>query len=269
MQLKIWQANKVIQADPLPRATDDPRWGSQSNNFDMKTKSHIEITEAIFREAMECRMCFKQGIVEPAFIDVAQPRWIGPDYSTATTKVLIVSLNPGAGRTPEKKHSNVLFRKTLYDYKDGIISLKSLFTFQKEYIPRWGTPSGRFVKFYIDGMRLKLDEIALANIAWCADAKNKWPEAMLSQCFHLHTSRLIASVNPDVIILSATGTHKYAAQIEHLVPGCKLICTLHYAHRKGKDTEDQELKRIRKEITSMQKKVIPNKPIQPTAFDRR
>jgi hypothetical protein len=235
----------------------------------MKTKTHFKIPESIFRVAMKCRKCFKQGIAESAFIDVAQPRWIGTNYFTATIKILIISLNPGAGRTSEKKRINVFFRKALYDYRDGIKSLKNLFTFQEEYIPKWGTPSGRFMKFYIDGMGLKLGEVALTNIAWCADAKNKWPESMLSQCFHLYTSRLIASISPDVIILSGTGTHKYATQIEHLVPGCKLICTLHYAHRKGKDAEDQELKRVKKEIMSVQRKLIPNHRLQRTASGRR
>ncbi len=219
-----------------------------------ETAKQWQPIEAIFHESMKCRKCFVQGLAESAFIDVAQPRWMGPRYFGASVKVLIISLNPGAGNTPEKQRLHVPFRQVLHAYRDGRKTCQDLFAFQRQYIPRWGTPPGRFVRFYMDGMGLTLDEVALANIAWCADAKNKWPGSMLSLCFHLHTGRLVAAIRPDVAILSGSGTHKYATEIERLVPRCRAVCTLHYAHRKNRDAERAELQRVRNEIMSAREK---------------
>lgn len=219
----------------------------------MKSDKRWQATEAIFREAMKCRQCFDRGIAKPSLIDVAQPRWIGPRYFDASLRVLVVSLNPGAGNTAEKQRLNRPFRQVMYDYRDGSKTLQDLFAFQRQYIPQWGTPSGRFVRFYMDSMGFVLDKVALANIAWCADGNNKWPESMLSQCFQLFTRRLIIAVSPDIAILSGSGTHKYAPEVERLVPGCKAVCTLHYAHRKGRDAELAEFKRVRNLILSLSK----------------
>ncbi|MCF8112014.1 MAG: hypothetical protein K9J85_11060 [Desulfobacteraceae bacterium] len=210
--------------------------------------------EEIFRRAMKCRKCFSDGIAERAYVDVAQPRWIGPGYFDAAVRVLVVSLNPGAGNTPEKQFSHIPFRKILYEYRDGRKTLPELFEFQRQYIPQWGSPPGRFVGFYMDGMGLDLDKVALTNVAWCADAKNKWPAKMLRQCFQLQTGSLIAALDPDITILSGSGTHRFRPELERLVPACKIITTLHYAHRKGRDLEDKELRRVRKEIKSARKK---------------
>jgi hypothetical protein len=210
--------------------------------------------EKVCREAVPCRRCFEQNLVQAAHIDIAQPRWIGPQYFAASVRVLIVSLNPGAGNTPEKQRSNVPFRQVLHDYRDGRKTLRDLFEFQRQYIPRWGTPPGRFVRFYMDGLGLTLDEIALANIAWCADARNKWPGPMLSQCFRFHTGNLVAAIRPDVAILSGSGTHRYAPEIGGLVPTCRVVCTMHYAHREGKDAERTELQRVRNEIASARRR---------------
>jgi hypothetical protein len=168
--------------------------------------------------------------------------------------VLIILLNPGAGNTPEKQRLNVPFRQVLHDYRDGRKTREDLFAFQRQYIPRWGTPPGQFVRFYMDSMGLTLDKVALANIAWCADAKNKWSRSMLSQCFHLHTGKLIAAIRPDVAILSGLGTHKYATEIEQLVPRCRTVCTLHYAHRKNRGAERAELHRVSNKIMSVRAK---------------
>jgi len=112
----------------------------------------------------------------------------------------------------------------------------------------------------MDGMGLNLDEVALANIAWCAAAKNKWSNQMFSQCFQMHTAKLIVAIRPDVIILSGAGTHRYASEIGKLVPTCRVISTIHYAHRKGKDVERKELIQVRKIIASARESHLKQKP---------
>ena len=219
-----------------------------------------EAIESIFRETMKCRKCFDQGFAKPTSVDVAQPRWIAPGYLNSAVKVLIISLNPGAGNTPKKQRANGPFRQILHDYKDGRKPLQNLFAFQRKYILSWGTPSGRFVKFYMAGMGLDLDEVALANIAWCAAAKNKWSSQMFSQCFRKHTAKLIVAIRPDVIILSGSDTHRYASEINKLVPTCRVISTIHYAHRKGKEVERKELMQVKKIIASARESHLKQKP---------
>ncbi|MFO8083345.1 MAG: hypothetical protein R6U27_03390 [Desulfobacterales bacterium] len=63
----------------------------------MPSDTEWQAIEAIFSKAMKCRKCFSGGIAEAAYVDVAQPRWIGPGYFDAAVRVLVVSLNPGAG----------------------------------------------------------------------------------------------------------------------------------------------------------------------------
>ena len=193
---------------------------------------------------MECRRCFDQSWAKPALIDVAQPRWIGPRYFEARVKILVTALNPGAGKMREREDEE--FRQTLYDYRDGKRTREDLFAFQKEDIPRWSL--GRFESFYLKGMGLCLDEIALANIAWCADVNNKWPSQMLSKCFELHTCALIKILEPHVVVLSGSGIHKYGDEIRSLISNCRIIPTLHYAHRKGHKDEQEELQRVRDAI---------------------
>ena len=116
----------------------------------------------------------------------------------------------------------------------------------------WGSPPGRFVKFYLEGMHLNLEEVAFANIAWCAEANNQYPSAMLNLCFNRHTKRLIQILSPNVIVLSGSNTYRFSKEIGMSLPHTTLIPTLHYAHRKGKVKEQQELERVRAQIAATQ-----------------
>jgi len=202
----------------------------------------------IFKKAMDCHTCFDNGVAERALIDLAQPRWIGRRYFNVHPKVIIVTLNPGAGNSPEKRELNSSFLQILRDYKNDKKSLQELFDFQGNYIPKWGNPSGKFLKFYTK-MGLEMENIVLANVAWCADAKNKWSTKMLATCFNKHTKELIEIINPDIAILSGSGTHKFDKKIKDALPTWNIIKTLHYAHREGKTREKEELERVKEEIS--------------------
>lgn len=210
--------------------------------------------DEIFNESMKCRKCFEQKLAESAFIDVAQPRWIGTDYFKSHPRILIITRNPGPGGKG-KQEENTEFKKILYDYRDGKKTLMALFTFQKEYIPKWGK-SGKFVKFYMNGIGLDLNEIALANIAWCADSRSKPPSEMLSQCFAINTSKLIQAIKPNIIILSGSETREYYSNIEEITPDTNIIETYSYAYfekPQNYDLEQTELQRVREEIARFNK----------------
>jgi hypothetical protein len=51
----------------------------------------------IYRTACTCRVCFLATGLQPASIDKAQPRWVGPDYWDAGKRILAVMTIPGSG----------------------------------------------------------------------------------------------------------------------------------------------------------------------------
>ena len=225
----------------------------QKNRINHEQKDWDEV-EKLFKDALNCQTCFHNGIAKKALIDLAQPRWIGSNYFQSESRVIIVSLNPGAGNSPEKRSPNEAFRQVLLDYKNGEATIKNLFDFQRQCIPKWGKPPGKFIKFYTEGMGLRLNDIALSNVAWCADAKNNWPPAMLSTCFKKYTSKLLKITKPDIIILSGAGTHKFGSKINVTGQHCEVIKTLHYAHREGYERETKELERVKHEIAYIKSK---------------
>ena len=232
----------------------------------MDNQTQWAAIDETFRRAMACRACFDDGLAEAALIDIAVPRWIGPTYFTARPRVLIVALNPGAGNSPEKRKTNAAFLPLLQKYRDGRETREVFFAAQKVSMRQWGTPPGRFSKFYFDrvqGMGVDLDSAALANVAWCAAKSNKWSTPMLDRCFKQHTSRLISILSPDVAILSGSGTHRYESSIKRLLPKCKVVCTLHYAHREGQDAERTDLERVRGELASLGNPQFNRTPVPP------
>ncbi|SDP81945.1 DUF4268 domain-containing protein [Desulforhopalus singaporensis] len=212
------------------------------------TAKNISAVEALFKKSMECRSCFERGMAVQANIDIAQPRLIGKNYFSSIHRIMIIALNPGAGNSPEKRKSNKNFSQWLHDYRDGKKSLDELFAFQTEYMQCWGTPPGRYLHYYCDGLGLLLANIAMANIAWCADANNRYPAGMLNECFSRHTEPLIKLLAPSIVILSGGPAHKFTEKIKQVLPGCSVIKTLHYAHREGRHIEEQHLRSVREQI---------------------
>ena len=204
-------------------------------------ESRFAELEGLCRSATSCDACFRQGTLPPALINVPQPRWVGAGYWSSDAKTLIVLLNPGSGNGYAKSQ-NARYLELLRSFRDGSIGLQTLFDAQRIDIPSWGR--GRFIAF-LEGLRLDLDQIALANIAWCATDNNTYPKEMLSRCFSSFTSDLIEVLDPDLVLLSGGGTHRFRAQLEAVAPRARVLSTLHYAHRKGRTAEEQELATIR------------------------
>lgn len=61
--------------------------------------------------------------------------------------------------------------------------------------------------------------------------------------FFNYTNELISLLNPHIIILSGSSTHKFDLKSSSLI-----IKMLHYAHRGGKQKERIELNRVKKLI---------------------
>lgn len=198
--------------------------------------------ESIATKAVQCRVCFEDRSIKPALIDIAQPRWVGPGYWSAKARVLMILLNPGSGES-RKSSADARALELLREFRDGKGSLQAVLEHQAEDIPNWGRK--RFAAFYLEGLGLKLDDVAFANFAWCSTKGNRYPGEMLRSCFARHTQQLIECLDPNVVLLSGTAVHRFANEIKNVIPGAEIIPTLHYAHRKGKAAEERELERVR------------------------
>lgn len=186
---------------------------------------------SVSRRATGCDDCFVRFRVERPTIDIAQPRWIGPDYKTSNPRVLILMLNPGSG-DGRADDADRHFRKLLHDFHGGSVELASVMEHQRADIPNWGR--GRMAKsLTLSG--LSLDRIALMNVAWCATKGNKYPGVMLRHCFSKFTAEAILILNPDVIVLCGSSVHGFLSQLSNLLPRVRFFKSLHYAHRKGQE----------------------------------
>jgi hypothetical protein len=132
-------------------------------------------------------------------VDLAQPRFVGPAYWTASERRLFLMINPGEG---DGTSSDTAMRQDIRDYHDGKIGLEDVFRRQRGYMQTWSR--GKFVTF-IEKSGASLDEIALLNVAWCATKGNKYPAPMLQNCWEAQTQSALAALKPTIIV--ACGGH--------------------------------------------------------------
>jgi hypothetical protein len=135
-----------------------------------------------------------------------------------------------------------MYQKLIAFRDEQGVSLEQIFSDQVADMQNWGR--GRFWRYFITSIGLNIDEIAFANIAWCATAGNNYPIQMLSQCYEKFTSRLLEALSPDVILLSGSNVHSFSNRVQTILPNAKLFPILHYAHREGMQLEKREVKRI-------------------------
>ena len=196
--------------------------------------------DQIFRHAVACRVCFRAPLhLHPALIDVAQPRWIGEHYWDSLRTVILL-VNPGAGRGTHDQ-ANQDFRRLILAYRSRLGTIAEVFEHQRQQIPHWG----QFQAFYLRGFGLALPDIALANVAWCAERDDKYPACMLRECFRQHTDPLLRVLKPHLILLGGSNLETFIDRIEAACPEAQIEPVLHYSHRKGRETTRMEIERVR------------------------
>lgn len=196
----------------------------------------------ICMNAVKCRRCFKELDLVAADFDIAQPRWIGPAYWGATKKVVVVLLNPGSGDF-RKDGGALAIKKIVANYSKGKTSLSDVFAAQRLDMEHWGV-GRRFLNYFENSLGLNIEEIGFLNLAWCATKTNRYPMAMLRNCFHSYGVGMLKGLNPHFVILCGSVVQGFAKEITAVAPSCRIINALHYAHRKGADKERQESARV-------------------------
>src|SRR5947209_11879084 len=102
--------------------------------------------EELAAAAVRCRVCFHEFPVQPARIDIAQPRWIGPAYWSTQPRLAILMLNPGSGES-RTDSADECFRTLLHAFRAGSETLDVVFEHQASDMPNWGRR--RFSAFYL------------------------------------------------------------------------------------------------------------------------
>jgi hypothetical protein len=190
--------------------------------------SKLATVEPIFREAMRCNACFvhEGSRLQRSLVDIAQPRPIGENYWMSDFRIVLMLLNPGAGNVAQAR-PNQTFKQLLRAYADGSGSLEPVFQHQWNEMPDWGIPRGLFGRLYLDGYGLKLSEIAIANVAWCAELSNCY-SSMLERCFKKHTLPLLSILEPDAILLAGDETQIFASPIQEACRRVEVVRAMHY-----------------------------------------
>lgn len=202
--------------------------------------------ESLCLDAVTCRVCFSKHGLRSAYVDLAQPRWVGPQYWSADPRIVILMLNPGEGKLREE---NKFFRKILWQFKERQAKLCDVFNYQKADMPNWGR--GKFWAFYVEGLGLPIDEIAFANVAWCATKGNEYPRRMLQECFKRHTFGLLKFLKPHAVLLSGAPTHTFMSEVLTAAPNARMLPALHYAHREGTERNARELVRLAEDLRQL------------------
>ena len=111
-----------------------------------------------------------------------------------------------------------------------------------------------FEAVYLTGFGLALPDIALANVAWCAERDDKYPSRMLRECSRQHTDPVLRVLNPHLILLGGSGLVSFIDRIEAASPEAKIEPVLHYSHHKGHEATRNEMERVRRIIQQAREK---------------
>jgi hypothetical protein len=201
--------------------------------------------EPLAQRAVACNLCFETLPLTRPSVALAQPRFIGCDYWTSHPRIVVVMLNPGSGGF-RRDSADTRFHMLLQEYRRKRKTLADVFAHQLDDVHNWGR--GKFCQFYFEGLALRPDQVAFANVAWCATQGNKYPHRMLRNCFKHHTLPLLRLLSPGVILLSGSRVHSFRDDIAQALPCARIVSMLHYAHRESGKAERDEFRRVRREI---------------------
>ena len=102
---------------------------------------------------------------------------------------------------------------------------------------------------WLRAIKLDPETIAFLNVALCAVANDKYFPKLFETCFERHTRNLVATLEPDVVLLCGKKElEPYATSIESL--GTKVILTWHY-NPALMSRGNVELQRIRAELDKL------------------
>jgi hypothetical protein len=196
---------------------------------------------ALARSVIGCNACFESLPLQRAGISLPQPFTVGTHYKRGG--VALLGINPGAAVEGAYKEARraALDRfsagddAALTEYWDSLAQDAQNF-WNKKYLAR------------VRSLGLQINSLLIGNIALCATASNKYPKAMLRNCWSHHTAGLLKHYAPGVlVIMGSEGTvGEFLRSAKAALPSLRAIRIAHYAHREGIAHEQAECARVRK-----------------------
>jgi|LAHU01.1.fsa_nt_gb hypothetical protein len=196
---------------------------------------------ALARQVISCNACFKSLTLQRAGISLPQSFTVGSRYTNGG--VALLGINPGAGAEGAYKEARRVALDRFASGNDAAIG---------EYWDSLAQDSQNFWnKKHLARVRslgLQIESLLIGNIALCATAGNKYPKAMLRNCWSRHTEGFLKHYVPGVLVLMGSeGTvGEFLRKVKVTLPSLRAIRIAHYAHREGAAHEQAECARVRK-----------------------
>jgi uracil-DNA glycosylase len=167
----------------------------------------------IWKDIFDCRRCLLPGNYTPQF------RPVGSSFHTGG--VVFAQINPGhiGSLTQieiEQRYKTTNSRQiALHKQKvtDRLITLQNVFSkspskanwnqlnsaYNNAVCKIWGWPPGKYMDT-IEKHGVKIDKVALINLAQCPVPKDKYTKRNFANCWQLHTNRLLEALKPNLIV---------------------------------------------------------------------
>ena len=130
----------------------------------------------VMTAAADCNHCFDTipGL-ERVALGLPKPRWVGERYWAATTRIVIVLLNPGDS-TNLGEAWNRRERECFESFYHGgdYQQIREYFRTRRDEERNAATSARPVFSWYENTFSLEFEEIAQLNIAWCASRGNQY-----------------------------------------------------------------------------------------------
>ncbi len=205
----------------------------------------------LWREIFDCRQCNLPVDYIPQF------RPVGNSYPE--NGVVFAQINPGhigrltdpeinvryksessrqKARYKQNVTSELLLLQDNFSKDPSTQSWKLLNTgYRNAIVQVWGWPPGKYSKT-IEKHGIKIDEIAVINLAQCPVPMDKYSQQKFSNCWQLHTKRLLRILKPKLIVAQGKACLNFL-QDQNLDNNVTLVEGNHHASRQSNEVKNQ------------------------------
>jgi len=215
----------------------------------------------LWKEIFNCRHCNLPEDYTPQF------RPLGNSYQK--NGVLFAQINPGhigsltraeieqrykQDQSRQIAHNKQKVTSELLQLQNTFLNKPTLHNwdllnsaYSKAVCQVWGWPPGKY------GTTIKkhdasINEIALINIAQCPVPKDKYTKMHFSNCWQLHTKRLIETLKPRLIIAQGKASFNFLRK-QNLTCSIILVEGNHHASRQSNEIKNQIFNNVRRLIS--------------------
>jgi hypothetical protein len=110
----------------------------------------------------------------------------------------------------------------------------------------WGWPEGKYGRT-VEAHGVKLDAVAMANLAQCPVPGDSYRDAQLARCWSHWTASLLSILQPALVVAQGKQVWDFLSS-QPLPRGARLIEGLHHADRRRGDIQAQVLQGVREVV---------------------